>query len=90
MKHAGNLAYSTLFRGPLCGLFISLPALPGLFGLPDFGFLEAIWFVSMLYVIGILAGLVSEGVLWAVWPVPKTVKKPKRGGIWDSELDGLA
>jgi hypothetical protein len=86
----GNLTYSTLVRGPICGLLICLPALPALFALPAFGFLEAVWFVSLMYVIGMLAGLISEGVLWAVWPVPNTVNKPKQGGIWDSELDGPA
>ncbi len=84
MKQLGNLAYMTLVCGPLCGSFIALLGLPRLIGLPNFGFLEGIWFVSVLYVMGMLAGLVS----YLIWPGPRTVKEGKRGGVWDTELAG--
>jgi hypothetical protein len=92
VKQLGHLAYTTLVCGPFCGLLIALHALPGLIGLPDFGFLKLIWFVSLMYVMGTLAGLISGGALQAaaslLWPDPKTVKKEKRGGVWHTELDG--
>ena len=74
----------TLVRGPLCGLSICLLGMPRLIDLPDFGILECIWFVSVMYVMGMLAGLIA----FLLWPDPKTVKKGKRGGVWDTELDG--
>jgi hypothetical protein len=92
VKQLGDLAYTTLACGPLCGLFIPLLALPAAIDLPDFGFLNYIWFVSLMYVMGMLAGLISGGALQApsslLWPGPKTVKKGKRCGVWDTELDG--
>ncbi len=84
MKQLGNMAYMTLVCGPLCGLFTALLGLSRLIGLLDFGFLEGIWFVSVLYVMGMLAGLVAS----LLWPEPEAVKIGKRGGVWDMELDG--
>jgi hypothetical protein len=74
-----------LLDGPICGLVIAIPAVLTGIGRPDFDVVLAIWMISVLYVMGMVAGLIADEIWRAYTRVPEA---EEMGGIWDDELDG--
>jgi hypothetical protein len=92
-RESGGLARLALVCGPLLGLFLCLLILP----VAVIGRLDLREYAKLLPVmagVGVLAGIIGGGAFWAssslFGTIRKTVKKWRRGGVWDPEFDGLA
>ncbi len=92
-RESGSLAWLALLCGPMLGFPLCLPTLP-VVAITGLNLGGCLWALLLMTGLGILAGIIGGVAFWAssslLGTVRKSVKKWRRGGVWDPEFDGLA